>query len=93
MTLEYSHKPIVSADALVNIYQVILSNAEVPSVINTLNKRKTIIAFTEDENLFIQAYQAICLATPRCYDLEPYDGKTVTITYNDKLVCDIRRCD
>ena len=93
MTMEVSNKPIVSADALVKIYQVILSNAKVPSVINSLDKRKTILAFAEDENLFIQAYQAICLATPRCYDLEPYDGRVVTVTYNDKLVCDIRRCD
>ena len=91
MTQEYPHKPIVSADALVNIYQVILYNAGIPSVVNSIHKRRTIVAVTDDENLFIQAYQAICLATPCCYDLEPYDGETVTITYQDRLVCDIKR--
>ena len=92
MTQNNSNKPIVSADALVSVYQVILSNAEIQTAMKTVNGRKSILATTDDENLFIHAYQAICLATPYCYDLEPYDGEIVTISYRDSHICDIKRC-
>lgn len=82
-------KPLINQKALMNVYSVILSNSGIPNVMNTIKGRKTLLAITDDENLFITAYQSLFLATPVCYETEPYDGERFSVSYNGKHVCDV----
>lgn len=74
--------------SLVEICKVILSNAGFyPSDIEVTGKRViTIKAKGESEDEFINAYQAMTLATPLHYGVEVYDGKKFAITEHNRAV-------
>lgn len=89
LTTDIGFKPIINQKTLIDIYGVILSNSGIPNVVNTINGRKTLLAITDDEGLFITAYQSLFLATPICYDTEPYDGERFTVSFHGQHVCDV----
>lgn len=88
----------IDPKSLMSVYEVILSNCGFSTVINNIRNRKTIIALGHkqysDETV---AVRAINLATPLCYNIEPFDGEKITVTWTEytrgteeeHLVCDI----
>ena len=82
-------RPIVDPKTLSTIFRIILTNSGCDALTEVHKGVNRVICVNDDNGVFLTAYQSMYLATPLCYEVEPWDGKTYKVYYEDKLVIEV----
>lgn len=85
----YKATPRIDYDQLTFVYETIFDNAGLEVVGRSFKNKNKITVVDGEYSVFLSAYQSCNLATPLCYELEPFDGKKFKVFYRGECKIEV----